>query len=285
MLKRYLILCLFVIPARSGLIAQLDVTMLPEQKAWLSRQKKMHLMTPAEVDQLLPQLHALFPEFNDRLRALSILRLDTPYHIEAIGDGEGVEPNPVFTISRTNCTVQVLTNAALAHAKSYAAAESLMTFINYYPVAPGDKAIQYENRRHYTSDRILTCEYYEDLSSKIAQYCELDSIHITLNRKYDGEYFLPIHWQKDIVVPLIPERYITSELLSRLPPVCGVGIVRKKLFKLGIVVGHEGMVFDGKVFIHASSRAGKVIAEDFLDYCHEDKQLYGIIFYLFKEVK
>jgi len=257
----------------------------PEQNGWVAQQKKMYLMTSGEVDTLLAQLHAFFPDFGDRLRALSILRLNTPYDWKAIGDGGGYEPNPVFTVEKTNCTVQVLTNAALSHAFSYSEAESLMTYINYYPVKAGEKAVRYENRRHYTSDRILTCEYFEEFTTHIARAEELDSVRLTLNRKQDGTHFLPVDWEKELVLPYVPKKFITKELLQRLPAVCGVGIIREKLFKLGIIIAHEGMIFDGETFVHASSRADKVIAESFLDYCAEDVQLYGIVFYLFKEVK
>ena len=94
-----------------------------------------------------------------------------------------------------------------------------------------------------------------------------------------------IDWEKEIVMPYLPKSFITKEVLDRLPPVCGVALIRKKLFKLGIVVAHEGMLFDGQTFVHASSRARKVVAENFSDYCTGDKGLYGVIFYLFKEVK
>lgn len=285
MQKRLLFLILFFCLICFELAAQSITMWSAAQKSWLKQQKKMYLMQPDQVDRLLPRLHTLFPDFTDRLRALSILRLGTPYNTKAIGDGQGYEPAPVFTVQKTNCTVQILTNTALAHAFSYAEAESLMAFINYYPVKPGQKAIRYENRRHYTSDRILSCDYYEEYTSKIAQTEQLDSIRIILNRKQDGTHFLPIDWQKEIVMPYLPKSFIIKEVLDRLPPVCGVGLIRKKLFKLGIVVAHEGMILDGQTFVHASSSARKVIAENFSEYCIRDNRLYGVIFYLFKEVK
>ena len=285
MIKRFSIYALFVLLGlNSSALTQSTSHWEPLQRSWLEQQKKMYLMSPAEVDGFLRQLHDCFPRFEDRLRALSLVRLDTPYDWKAIGDGKGYEPNPVFTVSKTNCTVQILTNAALSHGLAYAEAESLMAFINYYPVDAGQNPVRYENRRHYTSDRILTSPYFEEFTSRVGKPNELDSIQLVLNRKQDGTHFLPVDWEKEVMLPYMPTAKITAEFLERLPEVCGVGIIRKKLFKLGVIIAHEGMIFDGKTFVHASSRAKKVVAEDFLAYCSSNKGMHGAVFYLFKKV-
>ncbi len=251
--------------------------------------KKMHTFSKQEIDALLPRLHQKFPDFNDRLRALCQLRMGTPYDIRALGDGAGREPNPVFRVDKTNCTVQILTNVALANATSYAQAESLMAYINYYPVAEGENPIYYENRRHYTSDRILTSDYFEAITTKIAKPSELDTVRIVLNRQSDGSHFLPVDWEKKIVLPYIPKSKVTPELLKRLPGVIGVGLVRRSLFNKGIIIAHEGMIVDGKDFVHASSAAKKVVQEDFYSYMQKKRKggkplSDGIVLYLMKEM-
>lgn len=251
--------------------------------------KKMYTMSKQEIDTLLPQLHQKFPDFNDRLRALCQLRMDTPYDIKALGDGAGREPNPVFRVDNTNCTVQILTNVALANATSYAQAESLMAYINYYPVAEGKNPIFYENRRHFTSDRLLTSDYFEAITTNIGKPAELDTVRLVLNRQSDGSHFLPVDWEKKIVLPYIPKSKVTQELLKRLPGVVGVGLVRKSLFNKGIIIAHEGMILDRKDFVHASSAAKKVVQEDFYSYMQKKRKngkplSDGIVLYLLKEL-
>lgn len=251
--------------------------------------KKMCTMSKQDIDALLPLLHQKFPDFNNRLRELCRLRLDTPYDIKALGDGVGREPNPVFCVDKTNCTVQILTNVALANAFSYDEAESLMAYINYYPVAEGENPVYYENRRHYTSDRLLTSDYFEAITTNIAKPSELDTVRIVLNRKSDGSHFLPVDWEKEIALPYIPQSKVTPELLKRLPGVVGVGLVRKSIFKLGIIIAHEGMILDGTDFVHASSTAKKVVQEDFYSYMQKKRKngsplSDGIVLYLMKEV-
>ena len=43
------------------------------------------------------------------------------------------------------------------------------------------------------------------------------------------------------------------------------------MFKKGIIIGHGGIVIDGKYFIHASLYAGEVVKEDFYGYTREKR--------------
>jgi hypothetical protein len=257
----------------------------------LPSSKKFFRLTTDEINELLPKLHEQFPDFESRLHALSRIRLDTPYEFKAIGDGSGIESNPIFRIDKTNCTVFVLTNMALASALNYQQAESLMTSLNYYPTDGNKNQISYENRRHFTIDRLLTSDYFELITSSIAQPMELDTVHLVLNRQDDGSHFLPIDWEKEIELSYIPKKFITRQFLERLPAVCGVGVIQKELFKKGIVIAHEGILFNGKDFIHASKFRRKVVRQDFLRYTRKWKLgsrepvCDGIVVYLMKEVK
>ncbi len=253
--------------------------------------KKFFRLTNIEIDELLPKLHDQFPDFQTRLYMLSQLRLGTPYELKALGDGNGFEPNPIFRIDKTNCTAFVLTNIALANAMSYQQAESLMAYLNYYPAPDGKNPISYQNRRHFTSDRLLTSEYFQLITTVMAQPSELDTVRLILNRQSDGSHFLPINWEKEIELPYVPKEFITPQFLKRLPPVCGIGIIQKELFKKGIAVAHEGFLFDGQDFIHASGDTRKVKREDFYRYSRKRKKgslrpvCDGIVLYLTNEVK
>lgn len=257
----------------------------------LPASKKFFRLTTDEINKLLPKLHDQFSGFDSRLHALAQIRLGTPYDFKAIGDGSGFEPKPIFRVDKTNCTVFVLTNMALASALNYQQAESLMTYLNYYPTDDSKNNISYENRRHFTADRLLTSDYFELITTSLVQQVELDTVHLVLNRQDDGSHFLPIDWEKEIELPYIPKKFITGKFLDRLPAVCGIGVIQKELFKKGIVIAHEGMLFNGKDFIHASKFRRKVVRQDFLRYTRSRKWgsgepvCDGIVVYLIKEVK
>ncbi|MBL7074290.1 DUF1460 domain-containing protein [candidate division KSB1 bacterium] len=254
---------------------------------WLAHQKSMYMMTEKEVDKILPRLNRRFPDFNERIKAFSILRLGTPYDLKCLAEEKPPETGPIFRVDTTNCTVLVLTNSALAHASSFKEARWMMRYLNYYPVPEGEDPIFYENRRHYTADRILTSPYFHELTRELAQPGELDSVTIILNRKADGSHFLPLDWEKEITMAYFPLGVINAEFMKRLPGVCGVGFVKKSYFEKGIVIAHEGMIVDQKDLIHASMADGKAIRVNFLDYLFKrDKPIHdGIILWEFVEVK
>jgi len=253
--------------------------------------KDFYQLSSSEINQLLSQLRKDCPDFENRLRAITLKRLDTPYSLKPIGDGKGYDPNPVFNITTTNCTAFILTNVALASGRFYEQAESFMAYLNYYPVVPGKDPINYQNRIHYTTHRLLTSDYFHLITDSIANKSKQRTINLILNRKEDGTHFLPIDWEKNVELNYIPRKNISKDMLKRFPPICGVGIVRKELFEKGIIIGHEGIVFDGKDFIHASLAAGKVVQENFYSYTQKRKKpdekfvCDGIVVYMMKEVK
>lgn len=274
----------------SNLIAALLLTFLFHNDFAEFPIKKFHQFSPEKITQLLPELFQKYPNFEDRLKAIALARLGTPYDLKATGDGSGFEAAPIFRTNVTNCTIFVLTNIALASSKTYQQAESAMVKLNYYPVPTGQNPVYYENRIHFTTDRLLTSKYFELITTKIAKQGELDTIKLTLNRQNDGSFFLPVAWEKYVELPFIPQKHITAKLLKNLPAVCGVGIIRQGLFSKGIIVAHEGLVFDGKNFVHASRDANKVIQQDFYLYTQKKQKgsgkpvCDGIIIYSVKQV-
>ena len=69
-----------------------------------------------------------------------------------------------------------------------------------------------------------------------------------------------------MVIKYIPNRYITETFLSGLSEAVGIAFIREGDEKIGLDVRHEGFLFDGKVFFHASSVEEKVVAVDFFEY-------------------
>ncbi len=252
--------------------------------------KNLQQLSIQEIDQLLQTLQREQPQFEDRIRLIALARLGTPFDWQAIGEGSGIEPAPIFRLDKTNCTAFVLTTMALASAQSYHEAESLMTFLNYYPPSVGQNPISYRNRIHFTSDRLLTSPYFEIITSAVADPTRLDTVRLVLNRQEDGTHFLPIDWEKKVELAYLPKAHITRELLQQLPAVCGVAVIPKELFKSGIIVGHEGILIDGKDFVHASKYTRRVVREDFYRYTRKRKKHIltpvcdGIVLYQMKAV-
>ena len=259
--------------------------------SFAKQDKDFYELSTTEINQLLSKLRKECPDFEDRLRAITLKRVNTPYSLKPIGDGKGYDPNPVFNITTTNCTAFILTNVALASARSFEQADSFMAYLNYYPVASGQNPINYQNRIHYTTHRLITSDYFYLITDSSADKSKQRTINLILNRKLDGTHFLPIDWQKNVELNYIPRKNISKDLLKRFPHICGVGIVRKELFNQGIIIGHEGIVIDGKDFIHASLSAGKVVRENFYRYTQKRKKpdgkfvCDGIVVYNMKEVK
>jgi len=253
--------------------------------------EKFYQFSPTEITALLVQLQKDNPDFQDRFRAIALKRLGTPYSLKPIGDGKGYDANPVFNVSTTNCTAFIITNVALASGRSYEQADSLMAFIHYYPVDKGKNPISYQNRIHYTTHRLLTSDYFYLITDSVANKSKQRTITLILNRQKDGSHFLPLDWEENVKLTYIPRKNITREILSRFPAVCGVGIVRKELFKKGIIIGHEGVVLDGKDFLHASQTAGKIVRENFYNYTQKRRKgngkfvCDGIVVYKMLEVE
>ncbi|MDZ7263330.1 MAG: DUF1460 domain-containing protein [candidate division KSB1 bacterium] len=253
-------------------------------------QKHFQYFSRKEVNQFLETLQREGVQFEDRIRVIATARLGTPFEWQAIGEGSGIEPAPIFRIDRTNCTAFILTTMALASAQSFHQAESLMTYLNYYPLPAGQNPVSYHNRIHFTSDRLLTSPYFEIITNAIAEPTMLDTARVILNRQEDGTHFLPLDWEKEVELAYIPRTHITPALLQRLPAVCGVAVVQKELFKNGIIIGHEGILLDGKDFIHSSKYTRRVVREDFYRYTRKRKKYVltpvcdGIVLYQMKPV-
>ena len=76
---------------------------------WVYSLPKPWTLSNEEVTELLPEFHERFPEFSDRLKAINIWRIGTPYGIFKLG--EEIEPDldPILRIDTSDCTVHVLT--------------------------------------------------------------------------------------------------------------------------------------------------------------------------------
>jgi len=236
-----------------------------------------------EVTELLPEFHERFPKFTDRLKAINIWRIGTPYGIFKLGEEIEPDPDPLLRIDTSDCTVHVLTSLAFSASSSWSETRERMVDIHYKPDINNRKVPTYKSRWHYTSDRIKNNPYTTDITESIIQKENMDSVNIDLNKKTDGSEFLDLNWTSENKIYFIPINQIDKTLLSKLPDVCGAAFVRKSYFKNGIVIAHEGVLIDNKELIHASSKQLKTVRVDFLDYINNngDPRFDGIMFYKF----
>lgn len=231
--------------------------------AWLDNQKKLYQLNTQETNLILKEINEKWPDKGERLKILSLLRLDTPYQLGCLGEESGRDQEPIFRLDLTDCTVFVLTNVALLNSKSLAEARELMKFINYQP----GQEISFENRLHFTTDRNLNSPFFKDVTEELASKDKIISKKVILNQvKKDGKRLIDINWQKEIIIKYIPSTYLNEDFLKSLPKQLGIAFVKDENFEIGLDVSHEGFLFDGVQLFHASSSQGKVVVEDFLDF-------------------
>ena len=252
---------------------------------WLAERPHPWTLTQEQLSAQLEQFQERFPDFQTRLKYLALWRVGTPYEIFKLGEGVAPDPDPIFRFDVSDCTGHNLTSLAAAKSHSWEEARENMIQIHYKPDSTGAKHPSYRSRWHYTVDRLIHNPYTVDISQDLLPRSRLDSVNITLNLKDNGEQFLDLDWTEPLTVYYIPNREITAELLAKLPPLAGVAFVKPKYFKMGIVMGHEGMVIDGKYLLHASQSAGETVKLDFLKYYFpEDGPFFGgIMLFKFQE--
>lgn len=252
---------------------------------WVVKHEPFYRMKSRDVDILLSRLHRIFPNFHDRLKAVALLQLGTPYERGCLGEEKPPDRDPLFRLDKTDCTVFVMISSALAHGKNLEEARELMKSINYHPVKPDIDPVSYENRVHFTYDRITSSTYFQDITRDLLPPKSLVETHLILNKKSDGSRLLPINWEKEVTAYWIPAKCIGKELLQKIPSVvAGVGFIRKKNFSQGIIVSHEGMIIDREYLVHADSIKKRVLRTDFLKYLRQNSDYFdGVLIYEFLE--
>ncbi len=235
-----------------------------------------------QLDLYLPRFHKMHPDYHDRLIALNLWRVGTPYGIFCLGEEQGVDTDPIIRFDTSDCTVHVLTTIALAESYTFQNAKDAMINIHYKPDQYGTSIPTYKSRWHFTSDRLLNHPNTVDITSVISSPDNLENINIELNKKENGSEFLDLDWTSFESIDFIPIEKLSDDILSNLPSICGAAFVKKDYFKNGIVVAHEGYVVNRRNLIHASSIEKKTVNVDLLSYLMKDDQEFrfdGIMFF------
>ena len=248
---------------------------------WVDTIPDPWLLSETEFEFYLPQFHERFPNYYDRLKALNLWRVGTPYGLFCLGEESGKDNDPLLRADSSDCTVHVLTTIAFAESFTWQNARDAMVDIHYKMDENGEKIPTYISRWHYTSDRILHHDRTIDITSSVAHKNDLEKVEIELNKKEDGSEFLDLNWSSNESIYYIPSEKINENILLKLPQVCGVAFVKRKYFKLGIVIAHEGYIIDKTNLIHASSEFKKTMNVNFIDYYFENSEpkFDGVMFY------
>ena len=248
---------------------------------WVDTIPDPWLLSETEFEFYLPQFHERFPNYHDRLKALNLWRVGTPYGLFCLGEESEKDNDPILRADLSDCTVHVLTSLAFAESFTWQNARDAMVDIHYKMDENGEKKPTYISRWHYTSDRLLHHDRTVDITSSVAHENDLEKVEIELNKKQDGSEFLDLNWSSNETIKFIPTVKITENILLNLPAVSGVAFVKKSYFKMGIVIAHEGYLIDQTNLIHASSEYNRTVNVDFLSYLFNDgdPRFDGIMFY------
>ena len=248
---------------------------------WVDTIPDPWLLSETEFEFYLPQFHERFPNYHDRLKALNLWRVGTPYDLFCLGEESGKDNDPLLRADSSDCTVHVLTTLAFAESFTWQNARDAMVDIHYKMDENGEKKPTYISRWHYTSDRLLHHDRTVDITSSVAHENDLEKVEIELNKKQDGSEFLDLNWSSNETIKFIPTVKITENILLNLPAVSGVAFVKKSYFKMGIVIAHEGYLIDQTNLIHASSEYNRTVNVDFLSYLFNDgdPRFDGVMFY------
>lgn len=248
---------------------------------WVDTIPDPWLLSKTEFEFYLPQFHERFPNYHDRLKALNLWRVGTPYGLFCLGEESGKDIDPLLRADSSDCTVHVLTTLAFAESFTWQNARDAMVDIHYKMDKNGKKTPTYISRWHYTSDRLLHHDRTVDITSSIVHENDLEKVEIELNKKEDGSEFLDLNWSSKETIQFIPTVNITENILLNLPAISGLAFVKKSYFKMGIVIAHEGYLIDQTNLIHASSEHKKTVNVDFLSYLFNngEPRFDGVMFY------
>jgi len=121
-----------VILSLNFLLFSCAATVTDEQ--WISAMPKPWQLSRQQLDKTLPMFKQRFPDFNDRLRALALWRVGTPYEIFKLGEERAPDKDPIFRLDVSDCTGHVLTSLSLAQSNTWEEARNNMIKIHYKPI-------------------------------------------------------------------------------------------------------------------------------------------------------
>ena len=252
-------------------------------KNWLDSLPKPWTLDKKEFSSVIQKFNKRYPNFHDRLKYFSMWQVGKPYKIFCLGEEIQPDPDPIFRMDVSDCTVHILTSLASIQGKNWNDAKSNLIKIHYKSTTEGIKIPRYKKRWHFTLDRLLHNPSTKNITESMMQERNTEKISLTLNQKENGDEFLDLDWSKKVSFGFIPNNMINDKLLNELPSIVGIAFVKKSYFKMGLAIAHEGMIIDNQNIIHASQEFKKTVQMNFLDYYFTDKgpRFDGIMFFTF----
>lgn len=214
-----------------------------------------------ELKKLLKKNLQLTPE--DRLIKIINFRLATPYKISPF-KLEKRNEIPFFPLNFSDCTSFVLTSIALAISENFDEAKKKIVKLHYR-----DEIISYENRYHFTEERITQTKYFKNISNKVST--DYKSVYVTLNKKSDGTNLLNINFNKRIKIDYIPIEYYSEALKNIKDKIVNIAFCKLKNIQNGHLISHEAFLLKSKYLIHSSKDKGKVVKIDISNYLKKVK--------------
>jgi D-alanyl-D-alanine carboxypeptidase/D-alanyl-D-alanine-endopeptidase (penicillin-binding protein 4) len=242
-------------------------------------QAAVYEMTPQAMDVYLTELRQREADFGARVADVAFRSLGTPYADGPLGEGpEGkYDQDPLVDFARVDCVTFVEQTLALAAARCRDEAMALLQQIRYE-----DGVISFETRNHFmVSDWIENNTFCKDVSQSLGVSTE--RLTRTISRRGFFErvdapelgHDTPDH---DVRIAYIPAAQAAAAE-GRMPSPALVVFIGKVewLFALhcGLCLLEEGELR----LIHASSKAGKVVSEDFNQYLSESTRYIGFTVY------
>lgn len=247
----------------------------------LLKSVKIYQTNTVELGLLLDELQRRFPNKDDRLKAIAEMYLGAEYYTEPFIN-ELEDPLPY---QRTNCTMFVIYATTMVNSSNYQEALEKVKQVHYRGGIVG-----YKSRYHFTTDRITDPEnhYFSVVTdSYAADPAALWEVSVNLNVRTSGNYLLKNldGWNKPITVKYIKRDNFTIDKLKFLPRTLGVAFVKKSNWKLGVVVGHEGILIDGDLYHSGSPTTGLYKIDNYFIEKFAKSNWEGVIFFTINEVE
>src|SRR5207244_11244141 len=120
----------------------------------------------------------------------AFLQVGTPYQLGPLGEEAPPDTQPLIEFATSDCAVLNLVSAALAHAAEAGGERAAMAIANYR-----GGVVSYATRFHFTTDRLDSCPYYHDITTRVAGDSCLGAKAL-LNRRADGSRWMPLDWSR-----------------------------------------------------------------------------------------
>jgi len=233
-------------------------------------------ISESQVSAYLEELQAAYPSFAARVTAVARASKGTPYADGPLGEGPAGEydQDPLMDLRRVDCVTFVEQTIALAAASSYQQAFTILQRIRYR-----DGKIDYESRNHFFgADWLENNRWCRDVSKDLP--VSTAALARTISRRnFFQRVKAPALGQstpdREVTIHYVPSS-LSNQAIPHLPrPALIVFIGRHPdwLFAL-----HTGLFLSddtgtGRLY-HASSKAGKVVATDLVEYLQQNTERY-----------